>query len=79
MEMGSYSKHVKNMNSMKILWLLIIFVRDVCHIIYIDKYSNIMNIYKYGIKIVLQYIINVYFICWNSFGYYYIYKFILYY
>ena len=26
---------------------------DVCHIIYIDKYSNIMNIHKYGIKIIL--------------------------
>ena len=53
MEMGSYSKHAKNMNSIKFLYILIIFVIDICCIIYIDKYSNIMNIHKYGIKIIL--------------------------
>ena len=45
MEMGSYSKHARNMNNIKFLYLLIIFEIDVCLIIYIDKYRNIMNIY----------------------------------
>ena len=53
MEMRSYLKPTRNMNSMKFLYLLIIFVIDVCRIIYIDKYSNILNIHKYGIKIIL--------------------------
>ena len=83
MEMESYSTYARNMNSMKILELLIRFVRDVCHIIYIDKYRNIMNIYIYiyiyiyDIK-VLQYTVHIDFIYWNSFGYDYMYEFFSY-
>ena len=81
-----YLKHVDIIFNMRML-----FLTSSCCIKYGDMVSNtktyliwsaifllsyyIMNIHKYGIKIVLQYIVHVYFICWNSFGYYYMYNF----